>query len=302
MNLPIKLIPVLVLIIGSGIYVSALKEGKPSRPLSNNIQVILIPTIAAQTLNSNEDKTLSGLDVIRNNKLRIGLHVMLALLLWAISWIFNIVIRSDALRRSNKWIVNLKHTGLKQTGQPDDQTSGLSFPTEGKTSIEHSRLEEQLKDTQRYARYHMQVLRFFYAYYYMSILLFTTSGVGAAIALVLISKRGWDQSNEYLITTFFVMTAITLFYNAMPKAFAHVQNIAENKALYLKYISLENEIRSYAVTGEPMHENQEGTGNQNTTKDFIHYIDRQLAASNIALGLDDANAPTIQTLFSTLKS
>lgn len=289
----------------------SVRESKPPRPLPNNIPRILIPIPGVERFNSNEDTTRNGLEVLRNNKLRIGMHLLLAFLLVGIAWIGNVLIRWDAIRRSKNWLTDLKHAEVKQSPGPTDPAVSILSPLQSEQSEQteqseiaiskeqHKRLSKQLEDTQNYARYHMKLLQFFYAYYYMSILLFTTSGFVAAIALVMISKRGWDQSNEYLITTFFVMTAITVFYKSIPKAFGHIQNIADNKILYLKYISLENEILSYAVTGEPMNETQRESSY--TAKDFIHYVDQQLAENNIAIGLDDANAPTIQTVLATLK-
>ena len=115
---------------------------------------------------------------------------------------------------------------------------------------QQARLREQLSETIDRTEHHLDVMRFFYTRYYIAIILFSMTGALAAVSLVLISKRGWEASNEYVITVFFLMTALTLFFGSFPGLFQQDKNIADNKALYLKYSALANEIVSYAVTGE----------------------------------------------------
>jgi len=97
---------------------------------------------------------------------------------------------------------------------------------------------------------HLDVMDFYYTRYYMAIITSSLAAALAAVALILISKSGWQETSNYIITMFFVAAAASVFYGAFPGVFQQQQNITDNKLLYLKYAALENEVLSYAVTGE----------------------------------------------------
>lgn len=117
---------------------------------------------------------------------------------------------------------------------------------------EQTRLRDQLSRIRRKQDFHLSLMEFFYKGYYMGIIILSFTGALAAISLVLISKKGWAATSEYVITTFFIMTCAALFYGSWAGLFKQEENITNNKILYLRYTTLENELFSYVATGEAL--------------------------------------------------
>jgi hypothetical protein len=77
------------------------------------------------------------------------------------------------------------------------------------------------------------------------------------------------------------MTAAAAYYGLFPPVFQQQQNISDNKALFLEYKSLENEVVSYPLTGTDIK------GEAKTPKQFINYVDSEMRRlGNIAIGFD----------------
>ena len=113
--------------------------------------------------------------------LRVIKHVSLVLsilgLLLAIGWL---AVR-QANRRSKKWT----HDFLL------DVQDELIFPAESRIPPEHrARLKSQLEEVGDRINQHTDVMTFFYAAYYMSILTFSVAAAMAAVALLLVSQKG----------------------------------------------------------------------------------------------------------------
>lgn len=156
----------------------------------------------------------------------------------------------QAEKISNDWVQSLRGGRAVTEDAPEPEIK-LAFDEKVSASPQQqARLQEQLRESIDRTKHHLAVMRFFYTRYYVAIILFSMTGALAAVSLVLISKRGWEDSNEYVITVFFLMTALTICFGSFPGLFQQDKNIADNKALYLKYSALTNEIISYAVTGE----------------------------------------------------
>jgi Calx-beta domain len=257
---------------------------------------------------------------------RVFSHVALALLsisvICGISW--------AVLETAKGWSRDWRKYLVPQQDQQLTFTEGTQI-----TAAEQGRLKDQLERTRQRSRLHLDVMTFYYIRYYMSIIMLLLVASLAAITLVLISKRGWERTNEYIITTFFLMTAASMCFGSWPKVFRQEQNITDNKVFYLKYTSLENEILSYAATNEALNHmitsdelkkslilsstatlapgESQGpipkpadsqtqvtrAGIPLSAKDFIHYIDLQLAQSNIAIGFDYTQVPTYKNAFDT---
>lgn len=170
----------------------------------------------------------------------------------------------------------------------------LLFPPE-RTTIqpEHrARLTSQFTEVGKRIEHHVEVMVYFYAAYYMSIVTFSVAAALAAVALVLVSKQGWDSANEYIATIFFTTTAASAFFGSFPAVFQQQQNISDNKELALKFLALQNEIVTYAVTGEalsydaPAADRKAPLGIASTPAEFLHYVDLKVSRDNIAIGFD----------------
>ncbi|MBV9211152.1 MAG: hypothetical protein JOZ52_11010, partial [Acidobacteria bacterium] len=227
---------------------------------------------------------------------RLFKHILLVCMLLALMYGSTEIFIRTAESHARGWAVYLTN-----------KQSQMTFPADTPISAaEQARLQDQLERVRQRMRLYLEVMKFFYTRYYMAILTFAIAGALAAITLVLVSKRGWEATNEYILTAFFVMTACTVFYGAFPGVFQQEQNIKENKVLYLKYEALENEILSYAVTNESRVVPPDSLASlpdgklQDTTvaaKQFIHYVDEQLAQGNIAVGFDYNKVPNYKNAF-----
>ncbi|HKR11438.1 MAG TPA: hypothetical protein VJT15_05235 [Pyrinomonadaceae bacterium] len=154
-------------------------------------------------------------------------------------------------------------------------------PSPTPNASETRRLKEQLQIIRDRGKHHGDVMAFFYVNYYVAIVLVMTAGMLVAITLFFIAQAGWTGSNSYVRAAFIVGSAYVAFYGLFPPVFQQQKNIADNRELFLRYKSLENELNSYPLTlltlkgapAEPRH--------------FINHIDAELdRLGNIALGFD----------------
>ena len=149
------------------------------------------------------------------------------------------------------------------------------------TKEQENRLMTQAIKVNGLIRHHARVMSFFYRAYYTAISVLMFAGAFAAIAMFFIAMRGWGSANEYVKTLFVVMTVAAAFYGLWPPVFQQEKNISDNKALFLEYERLQNEIASYPVTRSNIkNEHKE-------PNDFIAYVDSEFASlGNIAIGFD----------------
>jgi hypothetical protein len=185
-----------------------------------------------------------------HNTRRVVKHILLTLVLIGGIYGLDKVVKSYADHHKQEWLGYLTPT----------QRPGLTFPVVAPdktdfviTDYEKERLSHQLERIKDKELYHLKLMEYYYTGYYMGIILLSFTTPLAAITLVLISKKGWAATSEYIITTFFIMTCASLFFGSWAGLFKQEENITENKALFLKYASLENELRSYAATGEALN-------------------------------------------------
>jgi len=156
---------------------------------------------------------------------------------------------------------------------------------------ERTRLEAQFDQLRAREEHHLVVMADFYAWYYMAIVMSSMTAAVAAILLFLITRNGWAATARETVIAFLILTTAAVFYRAFPATFEQEKNIAENKRLYLEYVALQNEVRTYGVTGEDMQ------GKKQSPAQFIHYLDSRMArANNIAVGLDPTKVSTYNEL------
>jgi len=107
------------------------------------------------------------------------------------------------------------------------------------------------------------------------------SGAVLAIAMFFIATKGWALTNQYVKTIFVVMSVTVAFFGLWPPVFQQEKNLSDNKALFLEYETLRNEIRSYPVTRTNVKNEPK------TPADFITYVDSEFARlGNVAVGFD----------------
>lgn len=159
------------------------------------------------------------------------------------------------------------------------------------TQWEQNRIEVQYQQTCGRAKHHLDVMINLYSNYYVFIVMSSLAAVVGGVALVLVAKNGWATASAGGLVVVVMMTGAALLYRSLPGIFEQEQNIAENKRLYLEYVALENETRSFAATGENV------LGEKQTAAQFIHHVDDRLAKlNNLALGFDPSKVPAPQDL------
>ncbi|HZH13480.1 MAG TPA: hypothetical protein VE057_03860 [Archangium sp.] len=193
------------------------------------------------------------------------------------------------------------------------------------TPEEQGRLKQQQLEARGRARFHLWAAVFIFSNYYLSAIMFSLTSALAAILLVFISKTGWKEANEYLVTLFLVTAATAVFYKAFPGLFMQEQSIEANRRHYLRYVALEDRILTYAATGAypPVTVDSASDGTKDKTKTgvqpasvtkgrgmaveldgraFILLMDQELASDDIPIGIDHSKAPAYENAFQNLST
>jgi hypothetical protein len=206
-------------------------------------------------------------------------HLLITSSLLALIGASNLLHNRYADQQAKKW---LNSTEELTTLDGDNGKLGAS-------ATETARLIEQLNDIQSRLDRYSAMMIFFYKHYYTSIGITSASALVAGICLFFISKVGWQRVNNSLINVFVVTSSTVIFFGDLPGTFKYKENSEASRDLYLKHISLRNEVRSYLATGGTLSDNSENSSVYKRTEPnlFIHYIDQKLALLNeIPLGFD----------------
>jgi hypothetical protein len=181
---------------------------------------------------------------------------------------------------------NLTSQSLSPSSSPSPSPSATGSPSPLPTPIplagqQKDRLGEQAAKVKGLIRHHASVMAFFSQAYYSAICVLLFAGAILAAAVFFIGTKGWGQTNPYVRTIFVLMTVTVAFYGLWPPVFQQEKNLSDNKALFLEYETLQNEISSYPVTGTNV-KNESKSPN-----DFINYVDSEMARlGNVAIGFD----------------
>jgi len=189
-------------------------------------------------------------------------------------------------RTASPWIASLDlHPSLCTN------TANCFVPAVGITDWERNRIDAQYQQIGGRAKHHFDVMINLYSNYYVFIVMAALTGVAAGIAIFLVGRTGWAAASTSGLVIVIAMTSAALLYRSLPAVFKQEENIAENKRLYLAYVALENETRSFAATGEDVQ------GVKQTAGQFIHHLDERMSVlDNIALGFDPSKVPAVQEI------
>ena len=172
-----------------------------------------------------------------------------------------------------------------------EMSSNLTLTLPVATTNEQTRFQEQVNHVSQRAQHHFDVMQFFYLNHYMQLMLAAIFGGLLAVALALLTKVGWTGANPYLISAFLSTSVCTAFFLAFPSVCKMEENVAKNKALYIRYVSLLNEARTYAAVTTFVQEAK--TTNKFSSTDFILHMDKEMKSANdIAVSFDPTKFPT----------
>ena len=236
-------------------------------------------------------KNFSGFDVKRLFN-PISTHILLTGLLLLATLISAILLNIQGHHIAKQWSKGLKNSAGENLDTVQTDIPEVYIDNFKGTQAEKERIIEQLQETKQRSKTHLEITIYFYVRYYTCISIASFAGIVAGSCWLWLSDRGLDDANQYMINLFIVSAGIAILFGGLPLAFKPDKNIADNKALYLRYIALEQEIISYLATQENINSQAQDF------KDFIHYIDRQLATLNqIPIGFDSTKIPKVQEIY-----
>jgi hypothetical protein len=141
-----------------------------------------------------------------------------------------------------------------------------------------NRLGEQYDVTVVRAFFHPDLFSHYIAEHFAALSLTFACGIFTAASLVIISRKGWEHTHNYVLTFFIASTLATSFFGGYPQLASHTENVQDNEQLFLEHGNLAGEMRTFAVTQRGKAE--DGQDTVEDLAEFIHYIDRKLAAMN----------------------
>jgi hypothetical protein len=148
------------------------------------------------------------------------------------------------------------------------------------------RIEQLRQAAHGYAEHHITVVQYFYSRYHAA----TTVALGMAVlvglALLLVSKGGWDKANRYVLNALVVTTGLSVFYGAFPSVFEVQKNINSNTERYIQYTRLENELRTFMATG-----GSDGLDEKARREALNRFTTRLNDLNGILVGIDYTSIP-----------
>jgi hypothetical protein len=126
--------------------------------------------------------------------------------------------------------------------------------------------------------FHANLFSHYIAEHFAALSMTFACGIFTAAALVIISRKGWEHTHNYVLTFFIASTLATSFFGGYPQLASHTENLQDNEKLFLEHGNLANEMRSFAVTQKSRAD--DGQEPVEDLAEFIHYVDRKLAAMN----------------------
>ena len=200
----------------------------------------------------------------------------------------------DALAKKDALAQLQKKIRLDRAEKMQAKINNLTIPDSQKR-----RLIEQIEETHKRAMIHLAVTRFFYVENFSAISLTTIAAIIAAVALLFITRKGWDRVHRIIVYIFIISTGTATLCSVFVVAFKYDSNITENKQLYIAYTALEERINSYFATGQfVMKGNPEQQKTLKESVEVIQQIDSELATlHNIAIGFDLTKLPNYQELY-----
>ena len=175
-------------------------------------------------------------------------------------------------RKADQWARDWAVPLVKANAKRAEHDAELQVPG---TDSEQARLKTQLRDVRAWAEHHRLITAFFYSRYYVAITMTSLTALFAAFLVGAISIEGWQSASPYAVTALIVFAGGAAFFGAFPGVYRQEENITKNKALYLGYVALENEMLSYFVTGTG-----DPDGPAIPPEEYIHAVDGKLRSLN----------------------
>jgi hypothetical protein len=165
--------------------------------------------------------------------------IIVAALVLASALVLTKEFRNHAISQSDLWT---KH--LQFASDTTIRSATIAFGT----PAEAGRFAAQSLQVRYRANMHLRIMKYFYSRYFASITMATFCSIAAALCLIHIGAVGWKSANNYVLSIFLTTAALAIAFRLSPQLYKQEENIAANKDLYTRYVSLDNEMTTYAAT------------------------------------------------------
>lgn len=171
------------------------------------------------------------------------------------------------------------------------------------TSAEKERLQEQIQELDQRVQTYAAIMKFFAKHYFVSISLAFASTVTSGICLFFVSKQGWERSHNSVINILIVSSVTAIFYYSLLGIFRQNENMLEAKKLYFAHISLQEQVRSYLVTGGIVTGTLDKPEFQKIYPNlFIHTLDQKMAElKQLPIEFDASRIPQVEDIVPRLE-
>lgn len=139
------------------------------------------------------------------------------------------------------------------------------------SALIRERMQEQFNRIRSNEKQSLVLMRYYFHNYFICTGMVGILGIFSAIFLLFISKKGWLNSNSYLLMAFLTTSSGSIFFGGIPKLYEYDKNFGIYKTQYLQYVNLKNIYLSYAATGKTIYQFQKKP--IKSPVDFIYFID-----------------------------
>ncbi|NJN71821.1 MAG: hypothetical protein HC799_02885 [Limnothrix sp. RL_2_0] len=230
---------------------------------------------------TNPPQKLPWFDKLKSNlNSRMAVHVVLSASMILLTGILDHSLTQIALTKNAEWRGHITPEKVADT----EDISILDATTTGDEvrARQLHRIKEIYTKMVIRRHVHSEVMALFYARYFATLYIISIAGLSSSLALLAISKNGWEKCSNYILNIFILSIGVVILYGNLMLSLDYQQNITNNENLALIYGSIIEEILSYLATEENK------LGEALTMAEFIHYLDREIAlVSDIALDFSD---------------
>lgn len=173
----------------------------------------------------------------------------------------------------------------KSAQWPHDRLGALEFDVQEVCLGAHpgadvlcARLTEQQEVAIVRGMFHADLFSHYISEHFAALSMTFACSIFVAASLTYIVRKGWDNSHNYMNTSFIAFAICVAFFGGYPQLAQHNDNVKENELLMLKHGNLVNGIRSFAATGVAKMEGEQEPVTD--LADFIHHVDKELVEMN----------------------
>lgn len=197
---------------------------------------------------------------------------------WSVIAFLAVAVGSHAFYWSTVYIIDRETKGWRAERHPLDPMDAQLC--EGKEQGPCHRLLEQTEIAERRGEHHATLMRAYQIHYFGQLATAYWAGTLAAVLLVLIAKRGWDDIDDKVKGLFLGLTMSAAFFGGFPSLTKAQQNVQDNKKAYIAYDNLCVEVRSYLVADDRP---------EVLPSAFVHEVDGKLQElNNVYFDLDES--------------